>query len=106
MKIGKFLLKLNVIMGVATNVARSARASTYIMQRVLHRSDHLRMLSHAEIIVRTPHRDILGSIMPGKTPRIGIRPFIAQDIYKNAIAPFGVKPVNRFFENSIVIHGY
>ena len=44
--------------------------------------------------------------MPGEAARVGIISLVPQDIDKHAIASLGMKTVNRFFENSIVVHGY
>src|SRR5882724_1823958 len=40
------------------DVARPARARAHRARGDAHRFDHLRMLSHAEIVVRTPYDDI------------------------------------------------
>jgi hypothetical protein len=36
--------------------------------------------------------------MPGKTPRIGKRPLVAQYVDEHAIPPFGMQPVDRLGE--------
>ena len=106
MKVGEFGLELNVVMRIAANVASPAGASTNIMQRVFHSGHNFWMLTHAQIIVRAPHGDLFGPIMSSKAACVRIRTLVAQDVDKHAIAAFGMKPVNRLFENSIVIHGY
>jgi hypothetical protein len=44
--------------------------------------------------------------MSGEAARVGVIPLVPQNIDKHAVAALGMKAVNRFFENSIVIHGY
>src|SRR3546814_14661960 len=56
MGIGKHRLQLDMIMGVAADIAGAARSGADIVQRLFHRGDHLGMLSHGEIIVGTPDR--------------------------------------------------
>jgi hypothetical protein len=92
-------------MCIAANITRAARSGTHIMQRVFHRADNIGMLAHAQIVVRAPHGDVLWTIMPGKASRAWIIPLIPKDIDEYAIAPFSVKPINRFFKDSVIIHG-
>ena len=51
MQIGKFMLQFDMIMRVAANVARPARASAYVMQRIFHGGDDFGVLPHAEIVI-------------------------------------------------------
>jgi hypothetical protein len=44
--------------------------------------------------------------MSGEAAGIGVIALVPQNIDKHAVTSFGMKAVNRFFENSIVIHGY
>ena len=44
--------------------------------------------------------------MSSEAARVGIIPLVPQNIDKHAITALGMKTVNRFFENSIVVHGY
>ena len=106
MQIGQLMFQFDVIMGVAANVTCTARSSANIMERVFHRANDIRMLPHAKIIVRAPHGYVFGSVMSGKAPRIRVITLVPQNVDKNAIATFGMKPVNRFFKKCFVIHGY
>ena len=50
-KVGKLCLKIDVIMRVATDIARAARTRANVVQRLFHRRDYLGMLAHRQIIV-------------------------------------------------------
>ena len=106
MQVSEFMFKFDVIMGVSADVACSARTCAHIMQSVFHGADHVRMLTHAKIIIRAPHGDVLWTIMSSKAARVGIITLVPKDIDEDAIATLGMKPVNRLFENSVIIHGH
>src|SRR3546814_3960616 len=78
MEIGKLRLQLDMIMGVAADIAGAARSGADIVQRLFHRGDHLGMLSHGEIIVGTPDGDRSRAIVAGKAARIGICALVAK----------------------------
>jgi hypothetical protein len=61
------------------------------------------MLTHAEIVVGTPDSDFLGLAV---RPVYGSREFTNDTfkIGKDAIASFGVKLVDSFFEKSLIVH--
>ena len=101
---GQLLLELDMIMRVAADIARAARACADIVQRLFHRGDHLGMLAHREIIVRAPDGDRLRAIVTMEAPRVGISALVAQDVDKDPVTAFGVQPVNRRFENLVVVH--
>ena len=104
MQIGQFLLQLNMEMGVAANVTGAARTSANIVQGIFHGLDHFGVLPHGEVIVGAPHGNRLRAIVTGKTARIGEGPLVAHDVDKDAVAAFGMEPINRLVENLIVIH--
>ena len=106
MQVSEFMLKLDMIMGVAADVARAARTRAHIVQSIFHRADDVGMLSHAKIIVRAPNGDVFGTIMSGKAARVGVAALIPQYVDEYAIATLCMEPVNRLFENSVIIHGY
>ncbi len=91
-------------MRIATDIARAARSRADVMERLLHRLGDLGMLTHCEIVVRTPYGDRLWSVMPAKAARIGIGALVAKDIDEHAIAPFGVEPVDRLGKYVRVVH--
>ena len=63
------------------------------------------MLPHAEIVVRAPDGDRLRAIMARKAARIGELALVAQDIDKDAVATFGMQPVDSLVENFVIVHG-
>ena len=79
-----------MIMRVAANVSRAARTRANVVQSLFHRSDHFRMLPHAEIIVGAPDSDRFRPVVPRETARIRIGAFVPQDINENTIAAFGM----------------
>src|SRR3546814_16397190 len=79
-KIGQFAFEIDMVMRVAADVARAARAGADIVQRLFHRRDHIGMLAHRQIIVRAPDRDRLRPVMPGEASRVGAGALVAQDI--------------------------
>src|SRR3546814_6562536 len=88
MEIGKLRLQLDMIMGVAADIAGAARSGADIVQRLFHRGDHLGMLSHGEIIVGTPDGDRSRAIVAGKAARIGICALVAKYVDEHPVAAF------------------
>ena len=104
-EVGELGLELDVIMGVAADVAGAARAGADLVQRVFHRLDHGRMLAHAEIVVGAPDGDRLGAVVAAEAVGVGELALGAQDIDEDAIAAFVVKAVDRGLEDAVVIQG-
>jgi hypothetical protein len=75
-QVGKLGFQIDMIMGVAADIARTARARADIVQRFFHRRDHLGVLAHREIVVRTPDGDRLGAVVPGKQRAFGKEPLL------------------------------
>ena len=105
MEVGQFGFELDVIVGVAADVAGAARTGADIMQRLFHRGDDLGVLAHGEIVVRAPHGDVLRAIVTGKAARIRVGPLVAQNVDKYAVTPFGMQAVDRGIEYLVVVHG-
>ena len=105
MEVGQLGFQIDMVMGVATNVARAARTGPHIVERLFHCRDHLWMLPHAEIVVGAPDGDWLRTIMPRKAAGIGKSALVAKNIDKDAIATFFVKAVDRGVEDLAVIQG-
>src|SRR5580704_18392025 len=61
MQISKFPFKHHMIVVGAGNVACAARSSATMIKRFMHRPKDHRMLSHAKIVVGTPHANGFGS---------------------------------------------
>ena len=61
-QVGELLLQQHVIVVGARDVAGAAGAGAAAVERLVHRLEHLRMLAHAEIVVRAPDRDLAGAV--------------------------------------------
>ena len=103
-QVGEFMLKVDVIMGVAADVARAARTGADVVQRLFHRLDDLRMLAHREIVVRAPDGDRLRPVMASKAACVRKSAFVAQNIDEDAVASLFVQPVDRACENIVIVH--
>ena len=104
MQAGQFGFQIDMIMGVAADVAGAAGACTDIVQRLFHRGDDLGMLAHGEIIVGAPDGDRLRTIMAVEAASVRESALVAQDIDEHAVTAFAVKPVDRLREDMLVIH--
>lgn len=70
---------------------------------MLHRRDHLGMLSHAEIIVGTPDGDLLATVF-GVARRLRELAGLTLEIGKNTVAAFLMQAVQRMIEKGFEIH--
>jgi len=95
-------LQLGVKMGVAADVARSARTGPDLMQRLVHRGDDDRVLAHPQVVVGAPHGDRLGPVA-AEAAGVGILAAGAQYVDEHAIAALVVQPPDRFLEDAIVV---
>ena len=103
-RLGKLRLELGMIMGVAADVAGAARSGADLMKRGFHRFDDGGVLAHAEIVVRAPDGDRLRAVA-AEAMRVREIALGAQDIDEHAIAAFVVKPLDRGFEDAVVVQG-
>ena len=101
MEVGELGLEVDMIMGVAADVARAARAGADVVERFFHRRDDRGVLAHAEIVVRAPHGDRLGAVVAGEAARVGEAALGAQDVDEDAIAPLVVEAVDRRLEDAV-----
>ena len=104
MQVGQFAFQIDMIMGVATDIARAAGTRADIVQRLFHRGDHLGMLTHGEIVVRAPDGDRLGAVMAVETARIGVGTAVAEDVDEHPIPAFFMKTVDRLRKDMLVVH--
>ena len=102
MQVGQFSFQHDVVMGRSRNIAGTACPAAHSVQGLRHRVDHFGVLSHAQIIVRTPDHDIARTIGPMML-RIGESTAFALDIGEDAIAPFGANRIDRLFEEGRII---
>ena len=103
-QVGQFAFQIDMIVGVAADIARAARTGTDIVQRLFHRGDHLGMLPHGEIVVGAPDSDWLGAVMAMETARIRVGTAIAEDVDEHPIPAFFMKTVDRLRKDMLVVH--
>ena len=103
-QIGELFLEKDVIVIGTGDIARASGAGAAALERLVHGGEYLGMLSHAEIVVRAPHRD---------APRLSVTPHpigagklaaAAQKIGENPVAPLGLHRIDGVGQNALVIH--
>src|SRR5580658_4893087 len=87
----------------ASNVAGAAGAGAHAGRRLDHGADHLRMLSHAEVIVGAPDHDLFRALrrVPDRTREASGN---ALEVGKDPVAPLIAQPAKRVSEIFTVIH--
>ena len=100
-QIGQLAFEFEMQMPVAGDVARAAGAGPERLDRPGHRRQHVRVLAHAEIIVRAPHRD-LGPDAVIVSPREAAAAPL--EVGEDAVSPLGAERVEALFEKSVVVH--
>src|SRR3546814_6937699 len=85
-QIGKLGLEVDVIMGVARDIARAAGARADVVQCLFHRREDLGMLTHRQIVVRAPDGDRLRSVVTREAACVGEGALVAQDVDEAAVA--------------------
>ena len=103
MQVGKLLLQHHVIMVGTGDIAGAAGAGAATVERLMHSRQHRRILSHAEIIVRAPHRHLIlaGRVVMGRA-REGAG--AAFQIGKDTVATFTMQAIELAAEKAFVIH--
>src|SRR5262249_25626908 len=86
------------------NVAGAAGTGAHTGCGFDHGADHLRVLAHAEVIVRAPDHDRARAVW-GMPSRMGKAPGDALEIGKHAVAPFLVQAGKRGRKEMIIGHG-
>ena len=104
-QIGELALKLDQRVIVAGDVAGAAGAGAHPRRGLDHGADHLRMLAHAEIVVRAPDHDILRPLrrMPDRMRKTAGDPL---EIGKHPVAPLVMQPGERVGKIGTVIHKF
>src|SRR5260370_16141972 len=103
MQLGSLAFQQHVIVVGAGNIASAAGTGTATVERLMHRRKHCGMLTHAEIVVRTPHGHFTGPariVMPGAWKGT----CLSLQICKYAIPPFAMKAVNLLAEIGFIVH--
>ena len=87
MQIGKLGLEQQMVVVVARDIARAARTGAAGLHTVHHGFDHIGVLAHAQIVVRTPDGDFihLAILVAGCT---GKRAPLALQLGKRAVVAF------------------
>ena len=103
-QVGQFGLEPLVIDGRARDVACAARARASGLERLVHRREDNRMLSHAQIVVAAPDGDVLrGSV--GLVPDgMGKLALLALDVDKGSVAALVMQTVDGCVERFVVVH--
>src|SRR5688572_23573320 len=104
MKAGELFLELDVIARRTGDVARAARTRAERVDRFLHGGDHVRVLAHAEIVVRAPDDHILLATVGMADGSLREFAAIAFDVDEDAVAAFGPDVLKRVLESSKVFH--
>ena len=100
---GKLALELDKRMVGARDISRSAGAGAHAGGRFDHRADHLRMLSHSEVVVGAPDRDIARALR-GMPDRVRESAGYALKIRKHPVPSFIPQPVEGRREITLIIH--
>ena len=104
MQIGQLGLQPLVVNRGARDVARATRACPGRRQRLVHGSQNLRMLAHAEIVIATPDHD-LARVAVGMMPRrLGELATLPLHINELAIATFVVQVLQGTIQGGFVGH--
>src|SRR5262245_17899812 len=85
------------------DIASAARTGAETRRRCYHGANHLRVLSHAEIVVRAPDHDLArpGWRMPNRVRETAGN---ALEIGKNSVTLLFSQPVQRRSKERVVIH--
>ncbi len=102
-QIGKLALQFDQRMIIAGDIAGAAGAGAHPGRGLDHGADHLRVLAHAQIVVRAPDHDVLRPLrrMPHRMRK---PPGDALEIGKYPIAPLVMQPRQRVGEIAGVIN--
>jgi hypothetical protein len=87
----------------AGNISRTARARTHASGCLDHRSDHLRMLRHPEVVVGAPDHDVARA-KRGVPNCVRETAGYALKVRKHPVTPFIPQPIEGRSEITSVIH--
>jgi hypothetical protein len=85
------------------DIARAARTGAATIQRFMHGAQHIRVLTHAEIIIRAPnsHFTAHALIMPSGARKLSTTPL---EIGEDPVPAFTAKAIKLTLEKFFVIH--
>jgi hypothetical protein len=103
MQRGEVLFQQYMFMIGAGYIPRATRTCPATIQRFMHGIQHIRVLPHAEIVIRTPngHFTTYALIVPRCTWKLATAPF---QICKYPIPAFTAKAIKLTLEKFLVIH--
>ena len=102
-QVGELMLELDQRVIGAGDVAGTAGAGADAGRGLDHRADHLRVLAHAEIIVRAPDHDVTAPL-GGMPERVRETAGDALEVDENPIAPLLAQLLQRGREICLVVH--
>ena len=102
-QVGELAFEFDQRMIVAGDVARAACAGAHPGRGLDHRADHLRVLPHAEVIVRAPDHDVLRALrrMPDRVRETARDPLKVGKYPIPALVP---QPAERIGEIGTIVH--
>ncbi len=101
MQVRELALEQDVVVAGAGNVARAAGPGAAALDRLVHGGEHQGVLSHAEIVVGAPYRDLAARAVVIGTRK---RPGPPLEIGEYPVASFRPQRVEPLFEEAFVIH--
>ena len=103
MQLSDFALQLDERVIGPRNVAGAAGTSARAGRRFDHGADHLRVLAHAQVVIRAPDHDRARPLwrMPGRMRK---SPRDALEIGKHTVAPFLLQARKRGEKEMIIGH--
>src|SRR6185295_6164710 len=102
---GQLAFEVDVVPGGARDVARAARSCSEGIHRLVHRLDYIRVLPHAEIVVRAPDGDVLLAAVIVPDRGLGKLPPISLEVDEYPVAPLGPDFFQGVLESSQMFHG-
>ena len=104
MQVSELMLQHHMAVVRAGDVAGPASTGTEPVQSLVHGGDHRGMLSHAQIVVRAPHRN--GSLATRPVMR-GMReiPSMPFQIREDAVVALSPEAIELFAKQRLIVHG-
>ena len=102
-QVGEFGLQRDMGMAGAADVAGAPCPRAVGVEGVVHRRQHRRMLAHAEVVVRAPHRHVArGAVAVVRGAWKGAP--VAAEVGEDAVVAVGLQAVERGAEQVVVAH--
>ena len=103
MQCRQIAFKQNMFVVGAGDIARTTRTCAAAIQCFMHGIQHIRVLTHAKVVIRTPHRYLTTNTL---VMACGAREFAAAtfQIGKDAVSALTAKAIKLPLEEFLVIH--